>query len=530
MFALFLASVAGASLVAWHMQRRAPRPVKLSFARLLPEPPVSETAERRFALTVPLGSVTFWLRMLALSAALAALVVDMNRRSAGSGQSIGLRIVLDVTHSMGLPQGGVSRLDFARNVAEAAVEQATASGQAVCTELVLAGASAGVPGPVSGVPNVAVQPEGGDVSALVASASGHVADCPLTHVLVVTDARRPALELAPDGPILLWHQIGEPVPNTGLRSVSFTPPSLGSGRAKIEVTVAGFGDVPPPTLWLDGPGGRIPVILQPSSGRDQVWLGEAVPNGAGRYVAVLDAGGAYDGDDTLAFALPEVGGVALDWRLAGLAAPRGVRNAGADGLLVADLADLGAGDLARPLLAVYPGWPNGGQAGRIGAFIQDPMLLAAVNLDAFESDAPRPQIGPLPPGFTPVLTDDTGAVFIARRLNPPGLIVPAPLRDGGEIEALSLTLFFTALADLVGRGIVLPAMEWRDVKGQIIEGATLESDTARPLDAAPTIDLITPRTMPAQDVPVWPLLALIALAALMAERALLIWREVRHAV
>jgi|GEM_PF-1846113 len=530
MLALLLASAAGAGLLAWHMQRRAPPPIKLSFARLLPEPPVSEVAERRFVLTVPLGSIAFWLRMLALLAAIAALVVDMNRRGAVGDQGIGLRIVLDVTYSMGLVENGVSRLDAARVVAAGALAQAAAGGQAVCTELVVVGASAGVPVAVSGLPGAVVQPEGGDVSALIAGAAGPVADCPLTHIFVVTDARRPALEWAPNGPVLLWHQIGEPVANTGLRSVSFTPPGLGSGKAQIDVIVAGFGDVPPPVVWLDGPGGRMPVALLPSIGRDQVWLGEATPNGAGRYVAVLDAGGAYGGDDRLAFVLPEVAGLALDWRLAGLAAPRGVQNAVGDGLLVADLADLRPQDLARPLLSVYPGWPNGGQTGRIGAFVQDPALLAALNLDAFELAAPKPLIGPLPPGFIPVLTDNAGAVYIARRLTPPGLILPAPLRDGGEIEALSLTLFFTALADLAGRGRVSPAMEWRDAQGQMIEGATLESDTARALDAAPPLGLISLRATPAQDVPVWPLLALIALGALLAERALLLWRGVWHGV
>jgi len=530
MLALLLASVAGAGLVAWHMQRRAPPPVKLSFARLLPEPPVSETAERRFALTVPLGSVAFWLRMLALLAALGALMVDMNRGGAVGGQGIGLRIVLDVTHSMGLPQDGVTRLDAARSVAEAALVQASAGGQSVCTELVLAGASAGAPGAVSGLSDAAVRPEGGGVAALVAAAAGPVAECPLTHVLVLTDARKPALDWTPDGPVLLWHQIGEPVANTGLRSVSFTPPGLGSDRAKIDLVVAGFGEVPAPVLWLDGPGGRTSVTLLPSPDRDQVWLGEARPNGAGSYIAVLEAGGAYGGDDRLAFALPEVEGLALDWRLAALAVPRGALRSGVDGLLVVDLADVGPEEWARPLLAVYPGWPNGGQVGRIGAFVQDSALLAAINLDAFELNAPRPMSGPLPPGFTPVLTDTAGGVYIARRSAPPGLIVPAPLRDGGEVQALSLTLFFTALADLAGRGTLLPAMEWRDAQGQVIEGAALESDTARALDAAPPLSLISPRATPAQDVPVWPLLALIALVTLMAERALMLWRGVRHAV
>ena len=73
MLALLLASGAGMALLAWHMQRRAPLPLKLSFARLLPEPPVSPQAERRFALQLPLTSAGFWLRMLAVLPAVALL-------------------------------------------------------------------------------------------------------------------------------------------------------------------------------------------------------------------------------------------------------------------------------------------------------------------------------------------------------------------------------------------------------------------------------------------------------------------------
>ena len=531
MLALLLASGAGLALLAWHMQRRTPPPLQLSFARLLPEPPVSPQAERRFALQLPLRSAGFWLRMLAVLAAVMALTLDTTRAVSPGDQGIGLRIVMDVTNSMGLPEAGGIRLDAARAVADAALAQLAASGAGdVCAEAVLVGAAAARPGPVAGLARAVVQPEGGAVATLVAAASGPITDCPLTHVLVLTDTLRPVMDRAADAPLLLWHQIGEPVANSGLRAVSFAPPGLSRGRAALRLQVAGFGDVPPPDLWLDGPEGRVPVPVQPSPDRDGVWLGAATPDRAGRYVAGLDAGGAYGGDDRVAFDLPQVTGLALDWRIVGFPRPRGARAGGDDALLVADLAGLTPQDLARPLLATYPGWPAAGQGGRIGAFVQDRALLAAINLDVFERLAPRPLAGPLPPGFAPVLTDAAGAVYVARRASPPGLIVPAPRRDGGEVEALSLTLFFTALADLADRGSVSPKLEWRNAQGQRIADASLESDTARRLDPAPSLDLIAPRPRPAQDAPVWPLLVLLALAALLAERALTLWRGVRHAV
>lgn len=540
MLALLLASGAGVGLLVWHMQRRAPVAVKLSFARLLPEPPISDQAEQRFALTVPLRSAGFWMRMFAVLAALAALMLDMDRRWAGgtgaAGAGIGLRIVLDVTHSMGLPEAGGTRLDAARAVADAALAQlAAASGEDTCAEVILVGASAGTTGLTEAVSRATLQPEGGEVATLVDAAARAEGDCPLTHVLVLTDARQPAMDwpvigAPPDAPDLLWHQIGAPMPNTGLRGVSFTPPGLGSKSALIRLVVAGFGTVPPPVVWLEGPGGRVPVAVHPSLDRDQVWLGEAKPEGAGRYVAVIGTGGAYGGDDRLAFDVPAFQGMALDWRMTGLSAPRGAQAGGGDAVLVADLAALTPKDFAHPLLAVYPGWPNAGSTGRIGAFVQDTAVLAALNLDTFERLAPRPLQGALPPGFAPVLTDAAGAVYIARRATPPGLIVPAPMRDGAEIEALSLTLFFTALSDLAGRGSVVPGMEWLDAQGQTIANAAQESDTARALAPPPALARIAPRPRPVQDAPVWPLLALAALAALLAERGLMLWRGMRHAV
>ncbi|MGQ0566451.1 MAG: hypothetical protein ACT4OK_15465 [Gemmobacter sp.] len=531
MLALLLASAAGAGLLAWHMQRRAPLPLRLSFARLLPEPPVSEAPERRFALTLPLRSAGFWLRMLAVALAIAALMLDLDRRAGAGDQGIGLRIVLDVTHSMGLPEGDGTRLDAAQSVAEAALARlpAAAGSAPTCAEAVIVGASAGAPGPVQDLARATVLPQGGEVSVLVAAAAAPVADCPLTHVLVLTDALRPATDWPEATPLLLWHQIGEPLPNSGLRGVTFAPPGLGRARAVLRIEVASHGDTAPPGAWLDGPGGRVPVPLDASADRDGLWLGEVAVAAGGPHLAGLDGGGAYGGDDRMAFDLPQVAGLALDWRLGDLPAPRGTTG-GPGALLVADLGGLAPQDLDRPLLATYPGWPGAAQGGRIGAFVQDRALLSAINLDVFERLAPRPLQGALPPGFVPVLTDAAGAVHVARRSDPPGLIVPAPLRDGGETEALSLSLFFAALADLAGRGQVTPAVEWRDAEGGTITDAARESDTARRLEPPPAPDLIAPRAMPAPEVPVWPLLALLALALLLAERALTLWRGLRHAV
>ena len=73
MIALLLGGASAIGLLVWHMQRRARAPVVLSFARLLPEPKPAARPEPRFAPTLPLTSIGFWLRIAAALGALTKL-------------------------------------------------------------------------------------------------------------------------------------------------------------------------------------------------------------------------------------------------------------------------------------------------------------------------------------------------------------------------------------------------------------------------------------------------------------------------
>lgn len=103
-----------------------------------------------------------------------------------------------------------------------------------------------------------------------------------------------------------------------------------------------------------------------------------------------------------------------------------------------------------PVLAAHDGWAGRVAPGRLGAFLDDP-VLDPINLDALEQRMPAGLQGPLPEGFVPVLTAQDGAVLVARRGAPPGLIVPAPVASADpEVKALSYTLFFSALQEIAG--------------------------------------------------------------------------------
>lgn len=519
MIAAVLALVAGLGALAWYLQRPAPRDMALSFARLLPDPPKAPRQVPRLALALPVRSLAFWLHLLAVVLALAAIWADLRFRLATPDPQIGLRIVLDVSHGMGTVAGGASRLDLARALArdEAAVARAAAGAAPYCDEVILAGLSQRRTG-LAGVETATVLPEGADTLALLAAAQQEDAGCAITHVLVLSDLPAPTAIWPEGAPALRWVQVGDPVANAAVTSVQQVPPRLEGTPASVIVTVDVFGDIGTPSLVVSGPEGEIRPGLEPSLDRPGRFFGRFVPGPGGAHLARLEGGGAYDGDDRLVFDLTATDAIRLDWRLPDVPLPRGVRSSDQGSVSIVPLADLPAVPTRAAVLVVYAGWPAAAPR-RIGAFVEDVALLGAVNLDVLERWMPAAIPGALPPGFVPVLTDAVGGVVLARRAEPPGLIVPALLRDADEdVTALSLTLFYSALQDLAGGDEVPLDLRWETAAGQRVTEAWKESDTARPLSPAPLPADYTAPVAAATEQPVWPLMLLVALAAMLAER------------
>lgn len=532
MIAGALVVLAGLGVLAWYMQRRDPPVLRLSFARLLPDPPEEMQKQPRFSLVPPVGSLAFWLHLLAVLACLGALWLDWTVLQRRAAEAVGLRIVLDVSHSMSLPvpQGG-TRLDQARAVAGVGRDagRAAAGEEAYCEELLLVAGGVEL---ASALDAAVARRQGAQTPQLLAAAGAETRECQVTHALVVSDQPRPALPWPDDGPELIWRQVGAALPNAGISWLRFRPPSLTVRGAQAEIGVVTYGGAEPRALRVDGPGGTVAVPLESSPDRPGLAVGRFVPPGSGRYGAVLEGGGAYAGDDRVVFDLAVPPRPWLDWRLESLPAPP-VAETGADGVLVTPAERLGAD--SRPAVAVFPGWEGGGTARMLGAFVEGDPVLSAVNLDVLERVMPRAFDGPLPEGFAPVLTDDRGGVLIARRETPPGYLVPQPeLRGDPDVVALSQTLFFTAL-DTATRGAPEPVgLRWQMPKGQEVAEARLESNTATAPEDGPAPVLIALRREGARQAPVWPWLALAALALLLLERGWAVWRawngRGRHAV
>lgn len=524
MIAAGLAILAGLAALAWYLQRPAPRDLRLSFARLLPDPPGTPRRVPRLALSPPLRSAAFWLHLLAVALAVAALWADLRLRLATPDPRIGLRIVVDVSHGMATVADGVSRLNLARAAAreEAAAARAAAGSAPYCDEVILAARTLRRAA-LSDLETVAALPEGADALALLEAARQEDAGCAITHVTVLSDLPAPVIAWPPGAPPLRWVQVGAPVPNAAIAEVRHVPPQLDGTPAALIVTLDTFGDAGVPSLVLSGPGGEVRPALEPSLDRPGRFVARMAPGAGGAHVARLDDGGAYGGDDRVVFDLAPPDALAVDWRLPGLPVPRGVRPSAQAGLKVLPLADLGtlpAGAAGAAVVAVYPGWP-GAAPGGIGAFVEDRALLGAINLDVLERRMPAPIPAPLPPGFLPVLTDAAGGAVLARRAQPPGVIVPEPVRGAdADVTALSLTLFYSALHDLSGGSETPLALRWETAAGQAVAEAWKESDTARPLSPSPPPPDYAAPVAEAPQQPVWPLLLVVAMGALLVERLL----------
>jgi len=528
--AVLLAAAGSAALLVWHLQRPDPPRLRLSFARFLPPPPPETAPEPRLALRLPWRSAGFWLRMGAVLAALAAVLLPfLAAPPLPVGQSIGLRLVVDVTHSMGLPDGAGTRLDTARAEAGRLLARAeeAAEGGPFCAELVaVAAGPLGPPQPAAqALPALAALAAGGEPAALLAAALGAAARCPVTHVVVLTDQPQPAGEMGEaEGPAIIWRQVGAPVPNAGLRPVALRPAGLAGTAARLEFEVALSGSGLLPQLSVQGPGGMVQLALSPATDRDSLLRGEMTASGPGAYTATVTGGGSYAGDDRISFRLTDTASDAVDWQL-DWPAPAALRLAApGDGVLVAPLerADAAAG---RPALLVHDGWREGGRIAPLGAFVDDPLVTGLLNLDILEGEAPAPVAGTLPAGFVPVLADTSGRALIARRTTPPGLILPAPEPGRGEnIAAMSQLLFWSGLSELVAGRAAAVEQVWRTAAGQEIAAADRESDSARPLLPA-TEPSFAPRAAAAGASPSWPWLALAALALLLGERILALYQH-----
>lgn len=530
-WAAAIITLAGLAILAWHMQRPKPRSMAVSFARFVPQLPLAPS-RARFALAWPRDGWALACLLVAAALAIWALLDGRREYQSSRPGHLGLRVVVDLSASMGVQAAGATRLEQAlARLNEARRQVAQAGARSVCLEFVDAGAA---PGAVQVLPLGGDLPaalasgprrEGAEVGSLVAAAMLSQADCALTHVLVLTDMP-PVMVSAGEGVDVIWDQVGAPVGNAGIRQLQLMQSAFGQTASEIRVEGVASGQDLPRELVLDGPSGQQRLPIYPMPETEGRWFATGAYAGPGEYAARLEGKDGYDGDDMVVANVQRPASVAVDWRLSGLARPAGLAEGGPGDLLVAQADGLHSDALARPVLLTYPGFAGGGQPGHIGPFIEAPALLSLISFDALEAAMPSAWPGPLPSGFAPVLVDAAGGVLIARREQPKGLIVPAPAPDLSDpARNLSLTLFFSALADLAIAKAQDQALEWRNAQGGAVPEAWRESMTGRPLGSPADLHRLTQVAPARTGTPFWPWLVLASLLAVLAERLLRLARR-----
>ena len=527
MIALIVGMFGAGALIAWHMQRRPLPPLALSFARLLPDPRISMQKERRFALILPVASVGFWLRMLALAASLAALVAIWLDLRGVAPPGVALRLVIDTSDSMSVLDKGRPRIDLAREVAAGALVQVRDSADLTCAELITVAATPGAPVRLTGdLPQTPVRAEGASVAGLLTAIAMPTEVCAPTHVLVLTDHPAPPglIDRTMDGALVIWAQVGAPVANAGLQAMTLNQPGLSGAESRLTMDLTLHGLTTAPAVRVEGPGFAEEVIPVASSSREGLWRAEVPYMGPGTYTASVTDPDGYASDDQLRAEVPAGTVGAVEWRLSDLAAPAPLATGADDTLLVARLDTVSPADLDRPVLLTYSGWPAGATGARIGGFLPDRPLLGALNLDVLEAALPDPLRTPLPAGFSPVMVTDPGNLpILARRVSPPGLIVPHPQPGAvAPVDALSTIIFLSALSDLLDGGTITPPQAWRGPSGPV-SLAGLESDTSRTLGPQPEISFDTAPDKRPIGGDLFPILVLLALLCMLVERLHTIW-------
>lgn len=517
-----LVAASALAIALWHLQRPNPPRIAISFARFIPALPPAPSGRARIALTRPRDPLALLFLLLAAALTLWALLDADRLYRAAQPEHLGLRIVLDQSHSMTVPDGSATRYTRALqriDEVRAAVEGSEAG--TTCIEII--GVAAQI-GPVlalgSGAPGLPPLPEGGEPALLMEAALRPEGACVLTHVLILTD--QPPVAGAPEGRQLLWDQIGAPVGNAGISDLSLMSGAFGRSTSELRIEGVTSALAVPSGLMLETPGGPMALTVHPDPAVAGQWYALAPYAGPGLYQAQLAPSDGYGGDDRAEARLERPEAAAVDWRLTALPRPTGLIEGLPGDPLVIDAAGLTPQDMSRPLLITYPGFDAAPAPDRrIGPFREDHALFGALNFDALEAALPLAWPGPLPAGFAPVMTDATGGVLIARRALPFGLILPAPRPDLPEpARSLSLTLFFTGLSDLLTLPPQTQPLVWRDPSGTAISEAWRESRTGRPAGPPADLSRLTVTGGAQGALPVWPWALAAALAMALAERLL----------
>ena len=542
--ALFGAVVLG--MAAVHMVRLRVEEHWLTSAQFFAGLETARSGWPRLALSVPLTSPAFYVRMLAaMLLLLAVLAARCAATLPGGLQDGGVWILVDTSASMSAVQEGEPRSAAAlRAVRETVQQLQEAAPDAVrCWRIngfhlaSAGGVTAREPGALLARLNELLPTALGTDVAVVRSALAEAAAdadpaCVIRQVAVISDLPAPEW-FGDEGPVrAVWRDIAQPVANTGLARLTAVRNPFTGAVAETAVELRAYGPPPPAaTLTIIPPNGS-PEQRPARWEGDGQWFERIETTTPGAYVFKVEPGGAYRYDDEATIIVPDSSGLRVDWRLADrtwLTRLGWTQDTAAPELRVtANAADTGpAGAALVPMLVVGPGYLGArSDAALISGFREGSPLLNDLNFDIAERMVIPPAV--LPDGFLPVLQKSGGGVWLAERADPPAAYVPGlPTGSDDDLGRASSVAFFNALHLLLQRRPAPPLFELTSVDHPAPEGNRLalhpdEGATFQTPRDAGTLDAAGPQEGAIEQA-LWPALLAAAAACIATERALAAW-------
>lgn len=353
-------------------------------------------------------------------------------------------------------------------------------------------------------------------------------DCPITHMVVITDMPAPEWVSQDDAGIqVIWRQIAEPVNNVGINRITPVEQALFGWSGGIEIEVVVYGNPPPETI----------ITIEDEEGTTvyQNSLYWSAPNSqllrteidqSGFYNVSVTPGGDYLHDDQVTILIPQFEQIRYDWQLSTTPPPYlealgwvpdtenpNIKIVPLDGiiggiptLIVGDYYSLGSGD-------------------EIKYFEDKTGILNNINLDAIEQLNIRgiSSLESMPHEL--ILSDTSKRVLIAANRNAPFVYIPVPPSINRDLvlDVVSQTLFFNAIRWLLNH-TTMPELykltsNLEPVPIQnIVALHSGEGNTALSIIHHGELSDIQPVVTNLNDNPLWMLLAMIGVSILVIER------------
>lgn len=526
-------------LLAWYLRRPPERHLRLASARFLGALTAASQAPVRPSIATLLRTRWLAARLSILLLLAAPFLLEAADPIQDGRPRLAVRVLVDVSASMQVDGPEGTRLaEAARLVRTLNATLAEKKSADICPTT-----AALVDTTVQEVDPLAIdaalareRPRVGAAGALLvaeATRPNPPHACPLTHVIVVSDLPKPAIEQPADGRVVLWWQVGAPQPNIGIDSVTIDADLFGRHPAVVSVAVRRFGGAQAPsTVRITGPDNRPIVGTVPDwklPDKELSLTFEAAT--AGSYVVELGGAGAFTGDDRVVIDVPNTLVPSFDWRLTEMSPPRRLRlGTGKGSVLIARLspATLKEAEDQRAVLLLGPLAASTSGPPRLGPFASDDPLLTDVNLEIIDRSAPA---AAALPGRTwvPVLYGEEQSaalplnVLAARRSHPPAAIVPGPPQRGSsDVLNAGNLLLFNALSYVLQDRRPILGVRRTAPDGQEVVDAFLDSDTDYAVDHGDRNVAVLPlaRSRAASGRPLWPWFVVAGLVLLLIER----WR------